>query len=141
MKKCNGCGESLPETSFSWKNKARGYRNSRCRSCHKAYAAEHYKNNSDSYKARTKRDRPKLYAQGDQYIKEHLRNNPCVDCGESDIRVLQFDHRDSVGNKALRVGHYRSSLGRLIQEIAKCDIRCANCHMRRTFEQQGWSRI
>lgn len=63
------------------------------------------------------------------YIEEYLKNHPCVDCGNPDIRVLEFDHVrgvkiDSVTNFVKK----SAKLSRLIDEIAKCDIRCANCH-------------
>jgi hypothetical protein len=72
---------------------------------------------------------------------DYLKTHPCVDCGESDIEVLEFDHRELIGNKASRVGSFLQSRKRLIEEIAKCDVRCSNCHTRRTRRQMGWSRI
>lgn len=56
----------------------------------------------------------------------------CVDCGESDIVVLEFDH---VGNKRANVSELAwsmASLSRLEAEIACCEVRCCNCHRRRT---------
>lgn len=70
----------------------------------------------------------------------HLQQNPCVDCGETDPVVLDFDHRDE-NTKSFSVANgvsKRVSLEALIAEIAKCDIRCANCHRRRTAVQFNW---
>ena len=56
----------------------------------------------------------------------------CVDCGNSDIRVLEFDHisNDKFKNvSALRTG----SLEKIKEEIAKCEVVCANCHKIRTY--------
>ncbi|CAN5371720.1 hypothetical protein BH10ACT7_BH10ACT7_22060 [soil metagenome] len=53
----------------------------------------------------------------------------CVDCGNRDIRVLEFDH--VTGEKIASVGHmvrYGSSVNALKEEIAKCEVRCRNCH-------------
>jgi len=75
------------------------------------------------------------------FILDHLRQNPCVDCGETDPIVLEFDHVGEEGSKdfnisdAIRLGY---GLQRIIDEIAKCQVRCANCHRKRTYERAGW---
>lgn len=58
---------------------------------------------------------------------------PCADCGESyPPFVMDFDHR---GDKEFDIGMAptRVSMSRLLAEIAKCDVVCANCHRFRTF--------
>ena len=54
----------------------------------------------------------------------------CVRCGNSDPRVLDFHHLTGVnkdkGVATLRVAGY--SRARILAEIAKCEILCANCH-------------
>lgn len=75
-------------------------------------------------------------------VLEHLRNAACADCGISDPLILQFDHRPGAG-KANDIGWYVSSgsrAGLLIEELAKCDVRCANCHRRRTAMALAWFR-
>lgn len=57
----------------------------------------------------------------------------CKDCGEKDSVVLQFHHRDPK-SKVLNVAALitnRASLDRIFAEVAKCDVLCANCHLRR----------
>ena len=68
------------------------------------------------------------------YLSEH----PCVDCGEQDLLVLDFDHRDPA-TKRLAIGSLLryARWSPLEAEIAKCDVRCANCHRRRTARQFG----
>lgn len=64
-----------------------------------------------------------------QYLTEH----PCVDCGEADPIVLEFDHvrgEKRHGVKRMLAGTY--SLKAVMEEIAKCEVRCANCHRRIT---------
>jgi hypothetical protein len=74
------------------------------------------------------------------HINTHLQNNPCIDCGEADIVVLEFDHigDDKKFNisDATRRGY---SLDKVVAEIAKCEVRCANCHRKKTYERGGWA--
>jgi hypothetical protein len=71
----------------------------------------------------------------------HLSSNPCVDCGEADVRVLEFDH---VGTKESSVSALLSrgvSLARFEREINRCEVVCVNCHRRRTATRGGWLRL
>ena len=64
-----------------------------------------------------------------------LRSVPCVDCGGSfPVAVMEFDHREPATKRGL-VSHMpgRASTRRILEEVAKCDIVCTNCHRRRTF--------
>ena len=74
---------------------------------------------------------------------EYYSKHPCVDCGETDPVVLDFDHKDNT-NKINDVSTLISkgySWNIIENEIKKCDIRCANCHRRRTAEQFNWYHI
>ncbi len=66
-------------------------------------------------------------------ICEYHKTHPCIDCGESGIIVLDFDHRE--GENKLRtissMKHW-SCWDTIKAEIDKCDVRCANCHRRKT---------
>ena len=56
----------------------------------------------------------------------------CVDCGfKGHAAALQFDHvrGTKVRDVSQMMGH---SLEAQLAEIAKCDVRCANCHAIRT---------
>lgn len=64
-----------------------------------------------------------------QWILQYWREHPCVDCGETDTDVLEFDHRDP--SEKLGEVPRMSSIARMAAEAAKCDVRCANCHRRR----------
>jgi hypothetical protein len=68
----------------------------------------------------------------------YLENHPCVDSGENDPVVLEFDHvRGKKISDVSSLGWKLVSWNSLMNEIAKCEIRCANCHRRRTAEQLG----
>jgi len=74
------------------------------------------------------------------FVWEYLLQHPCVDCGESDPVVLDFDHIDasSKSENICRIVTSGRSLKTLTQEIEKCEIRCSNCHRRRTASQFGY---
>lgn len=91
-----------------------------------------YKNKEDLYRAQ-KRHRVRVQ----EKLFLFLSDKKCIDCGESDPVVLEFDHvvpNDKFKSiSTMRSGHY--SWDSVSAEIKKCEIRCANCHRRRTYEQ------
>ncbi len=91
---CYDCRRFKPIEAFAFANKARGTRQSRCRACHAKYRRQHYLRNRATY-IRQEVARIRRYRDESRpLIREYLRAHPCVDCGESDIIVLDFDHRD-----------------------------------------------
>lgn len=77
-----------------------------------------------------------------KFVMEFLKNNPCVDCGETDLLVLEFDHLNGPQRKENRVMSKAScgaSLETLVEEMSKCEVRCANCHKRITYQRsKSW---
>lgn len=73
-------------------------------------------------------------------VAELLKKSKCMDCGESDPIVLEFDHVR--GEKKDHVSHMiaqRISIGKVFDEIKKCEIVCCNCHRRRTLSRsKNW---
>jgi hypothetical protein len=69
-----------------------------------------------------------------------LRRVPCADCGERfKPYQMDFDHRDPSA-KSFRVttgGAMLMSTARLMAEVAKCDVVCANCHRVRTRDRES----
>lgn len=71
-----------------------------------------------------------------RWVVEYLKSHPCVVCGETDIVVLEFDHIK--GKKKLGVGELVQQgylLKWVIEEVAKCEVVCANDHRRRTCKR------
>lgn len=77
--------------------------------------------------------------------------NPCIDCGEDDYTVLEFDHVRgkkvaSISTIASGKGYKRpdsvkerrSTFKTLLEELQKCEVRCANCHRRKTAERLNY---
>lgn len=69
-------------------------------------------------------------------ISEEVKSKPCVDCGKSyPPYVMDFDHvrGQKIRDVAWFVGS--GSVQALLDEIAKCDVVCANCHRERTWKR------
>jgi hypothetical protein len=113
---------------------------SNCRLCVKAVNRDYYVRTPERNAQRTA-NRRRATARAQAAIALYLGSQPCVDCGEADPVVLEFDHlRDKEANISTLVRH-GASLGRLMAEIEKCEVRCANCHRRATARRGGWIRL
>jgi hypothetical protein len=96
----------------------------------KEYQKEYYQKTKDAQlEAREKGRKPKR-----DYLRR-AKSVPCMDCGILyPFYVMDFDHRDpsdksSNVSKLVKTG----TLQELIDEIAKCDVVCSNCHRERTY--------
>ena len=61
----------------------------------------------------------------------------CEDCGyDENADALQFDH--ARGNKKYTMSSLAMILGAptFVTELAKCDVRCANCHAIKTAQRR-----
>ena len=139
-KVCKTCGkEKALDPDFPVRRKLSDGHEGRCRLCKQLGCRAEYTREEvrSSQAARTK----KLRAAVRMKVYEYLLDHPCTDCGEDDPIVLQFDHVR--GTKVAAVGECVSrgwSWARVLTEIAKCEVRCANCHLRKTVERAGWLR-
>jgi predicted RNA-binding Zn-ribbon protein involved in translation (DUF1610 family) len=142
-KTCSSCGLELDaEKDFNWKNRNGGIHQSRCKYCQSQVSKQHYQNNKQSYMVRIHaRDRVML-AENRRKLAAYLAAHPCVDCGITDIRVLEFDHVRGTkkGNIAMMIQRGGYSWAAIEAEIAKCEVRCVNCHRIKTSERGGFWR-
>ena len=74
-----------------------------------------------------------------RFLVEFLRERPCVDCGERDPIVLEFDHL-AEKEFAISAGLRGRRWDDVLREIDKCEVVCANCHRRRTAHRGGFAR-
>jgi len=131
-----------PSSAFSFASKVRRSLNSYCRVCHAEYRRAHYLANKSEYIRRAV-----AQVKGRRELNRHevlvyLAAHPCVDCGIKDPVVLEFDHRHR-GQKVTEVSRLMVSKRwpRVLSEIDKCDVRCVNCHRRKTARQFGWAKL
>lgn len=65
------------------------------------------------------------------------KNKPCMDCNvRYPYFVMELDHvRGEKQFNVSRAATGSTSIGKVQEEIAKCDVVCANCHRIRTWER------
>ena len=113
-----------------------------CRPCTQAYCRAHYATNAEKHNKRRYQNSKRYIARNRAYTLDYLRSHPCVDCGESDMLLLEFDHVEPAVKKYLLsdISRRGGSLEELKREISKCQVRCIKCHRRRTARQFGWAK-
>jgi hypothetical protein len=131
FKICTKCGENKPETSFG---KTHGRLRSECNWC-KALSARQWRENN---RVKRSADRKRRLVELNEFINNMKDDKPCADCNlPHSYWRLDFDHRN--GEKKLfeisklKAGLY--SKKKILEEIAKCDLVCANCHRLRTWNR------
>ena len=140
-RRCRVCGVTKPLTEFHFRSKKHGTKHYICTSCRREYHREWWKKNRVAQMPRIRRNRERRDRRLEQRIWDHLFTHACVDCGESDLAVLHFDHlRDKVAAIS-NLWRRQHSWSAVEAEIAKCEVRCANCHARKTAREQGSYRM
>jgi len=121
-KTCNECGESYPRTSeyFYANPSSKDGLYSLCKQCKSSYRKEH--------RRQTRQTR--------QQVIREAKNKPCADCkNEYPFYVMDFDHIDPA-QKVANVSQMVSQdypVQQILDEIAKCEVVCSNCHRIRTW--------
>jgi hypothetical protein len=80
----------------------------------------------------------KRYVENSKFIYDYLKKHPCVDCGNANPVVLEFDH--VFGNKKNTISDlWRKgySVESIKKELEKCEIRCSNCHQIKTAKEMN----
>ena len=130
LRRCAYCGVLLPVVAFN-----RGQ--FRCRRCFRAYFRErgelHRSQSGRALKARRRRAK--------QHVLAYLRDRRCVDCGEADPVVLEFDHVRGKRADVSKLTHDGATVARLDDEIALCEVVCVCCHRKRTAARRPPSKM
>ncbi len=149
-KKCSSCKEILTKKNASQTTiNCGGY----CRTCHntiqkekrnglrKVKAVRRISFPSDPWNLIDISKYPSRGRQSEQQYRRRLfRNlffsqNPCVDCGETDIRLLSLDHVRGTKKFAPAVMWISQPWSEIKRELKKCDVVCHNCHVLRTADR------
>jgi hypothetical protein len=118
VKTCRGCLKDKPVTEFYKHPRMADGRLNHCTTCKQDYQ-----------RSRANRNR--------NIVAAYLEGKRCELCGVGDPIVLEFDHIDPatkidcVGNLVAK----GAPPNRLLEEIGKCRILCANCHRVHTHQQ------
>ena len=51
-----------------------------------------YQRNKETHKVNTRENKARRRDEAQSFVYDHLSTHPCVDCGETDPIVLEFDH-------------------------------------------------
>ena len=147
-KVCTKCGLMKPISQFTFQNRAKGYRKSRCRVCSVEDCMVCFAKNRKRYTKVSYRSMKRRRLEHTLKVYKYLLEHPCVDCGETEPIVLEFDHvRGKKVKDVTRMVGDCHSWGLIELEIKKCDVRCANCHRLRTARLPGttlyqkWNKI
>lgn len=139
MKICAKCKEEKARDAFHRNAaKAEGLQ-SYCKVCKKDLDKRYYLSDPKAHSKRTSNRRKSYHKKSRQFIWEYLEQNPCIDCGETNPVVLEFDHvRGEKMSEISKMVSAERPIDIIAEEIAKCEVRCRNCHVIRTAKEQGW---
>lgn len=137
-KRCPRCGLDLPITSFNFRSKSKGTRQSYCRSCSNASWRDWYsKPGNKDHHLQVLRARRKRRIARNKALVEKLKSVPCADCGlRYPIAAMDFDHLEDTEELISKLV-YTVGVKRLLMEIAECEVVCANCHRIRTARRSA----
>ena len=135
-KSCSACGvRKTADQFYAYAHSKDGLRG-KCKSCMNAAEKARYQRTRQKRILQTRSRQQERH----DFLLAYLLEHPCVDCGETDPVVLEFDHVR--GKKVAGISRLVRSgtLQRVKDELAKCDVRCANCHRKVTASRgKHWS--
>lgn len=138
MKICTKCGESKQDTEFGRSSAVKSGLRTACTKCSNEMQRKYREAHREEIRKASKSYALKRTTENRKLVKDYLLSHPCMDCGERDIIVLEFDH--ARGKKIAPVTTMVCpwfTEKTIREEIEKCDVVCANCHRRRTYSRRN----
>ena len=102
-----------------------------CKDCHALYRKNHYITNKQKYIDKSAQWKTQQKIE----FYNWLKTKQCESCGICDFRVLEFHHKDEAKEFEISQKVGLVKLSKLLDEIAKCNMLCANCHRIETSKQ------
>ena len=140
LKLCFTCKQYKDVSLFSKNKSKKDGLQSSCKECKHNYDKNYYNNNEKDRINRRIHAKISVKKSRD-FVLKYLSTHPCVDCGETDPVVLEFDHKVNKSNSISVMVCRAFSETNLLKEIEKCEIRCANCHRRKTAKEFKYYRF
>jgi len=138
---CTKCGPpAQPIENFPWKNSLLGKRHAVCKTCTAERSKRLYNEDKESQIERVRINNQRYRGTAREYVWDFLSSHACIDCGETDPIVLEFDHMGDKSDEVSRLVGRGASIEVIQKEIDHCVVRCSNCHRRKTALEQGWFR-
>ena len=139
MRRYGRCEEEKPVEGFRLAAQGSRAAGQLLPACRALYKQEHYRLHRRRYIEQAGIRKRAVVTERTEYLVAYLRSGPCVDCGESDPVVLEFDHLREK-KFSISAGLQGRNWQSVLDEIAKCEVVCANCHRRRTARRGGFAR-
>ena len=140
MKKCYKCGLLKEKSQFAKHANRADKLQTACRGCKKLMDKNYYRSHSIKMRKQIQEAKKARITHIQNKVFEYLLLHPCIDCGENDIIVLEFDHQSEKEKDIPVMIHDGIAWNNVLKEIKKCQVRCANCHRRKTARTLGYRR-
>lgn len=138
MKKCNKCLVEKPLTEFVTSKATKSGYKARCKLCNQQQQHEYFIANRDKRMKQIKINLKNWKQQLKNEI-DKLKSKPCKDCGNCfPPCAMDFDHLEGsvkTNNISTMITNRVVSREKIYEEIAKCELVCANCHRVRTHNR------
>ena len=137
VKTCRKCGIEKHVAEFGKRPQNIDGLNNQCKKCASDERRAYYAVNADVQKAQVKKYTKAKVEEIHEWLGEYLLSHPCVDCGNTDVLVLEFDHiNDDKEDNVSRMIYRQLSLDKVKAEVSKCEVRCVNCHRKITNKRR-----
>lgn len=128
---CRTCKVEKPISNYGVRRASKDGLMTQCKECNKSGQKIQYSKNKKYYLDRNREQR----AKNRKLYTELKSNTPCAKCGGHFPNcVMDYDHKDPSSKKMCVAQMMGYSWKVILEEIAKCELLCANCHRIKTYE-------